>query len=102
MQASNEIILCESFIDALSFWCAGYRNVTCSYGVEGFTAAHLSAFKEYKTERVLIAYDRDAAGEKAATALAAKLMKAGIDAYWQWIQSRIKKSVRPGFVFLSE
>jgi DNA primase catalytic core len=28
--ASKEIILCESLIDALSFWCAGYRNVTAS------------------------------------------------------------------------
>ena len=26
--ASKEIILCEALIDALTFWCAGYRNVT--------------------------------------------------------------------------
>lgn len=25
---SKEIILCESLIDALTFWCAGFRNVT--------------------------------------------------------------------------
>ena len=37
----NEIILCEALIDALTFWCAGYRNVTASYGIEGFTADHL-------------------------------------------------------------
>ncbi len=37
--ASKEIILCESLIDALTFWCAGYRHVTAAYGVEGFTAA---------------------------------------------------------------
>ena len=35
--ASKEIILCEALIDALTFWCAGYRNVTTSYGVNGFT-----------------------------------------------------------------
>ena len=34
---SKEIILCESLIDALTFWCAGFRNVTGSYGVAGFT-----------------------------------------------------------------
>ena len=28
----SEIILCESIIDAMSFWCAGYRNVTAIYG----------------------------------------------------------------------
>lgn len=81
LQSSKEIILCESLIDALTFWSAGYRNVTCSYGTEGFTADHLDAFKEHGTERVLIAYDRDAAGENAATSLAAKLIKEGIDCY---------------------
>jgi DNA primase catalytic core len=30
--ASKEIILCEALIDALTFWCAGYRHVTTSYG----------------------------------------------------------------------
>ncbi len=81
LSVSKEIILCESLIDALSFWCAGFRNVTCSYGTEGFTGDHLKAFKQHKTERALIAYDRDAAGEKAANSLATKLNKAGIDAY---------------------
>ena len=42
----KEIILCESLIDALTFWCAGFRNVTASYGVEGFTKDHLQAFKQ--------------------------------------------------------
>ena len=34
------MILCESLIDALSFWCAGYRNVTAAYGTAGFAADH--------------------------------------------------------------
>jgi DNA primase len=34
---SKEIILCEAIIDALTFWCAGFRHVTAAYGVEGFT-----------------------------------------------------------------
>jgi hypothetical protein len=81
LQASREIILAESLIDALTFWVNGYRNVTPSYGIEGFTSDHLKAFLEHGTERVLIAYDRDAAGEKAASALATKLIAEGIDAY---------------------
>ncbi|HME69292.1 MAG TPA: toprim domain-containing protein, partial [Myxococcota bacterium] len=81
LQASKEIILCESLIDALSFWCAGYRFVTASYGVEGFTQDHLAAFQRYGTERVLIAYDRDAAGEAATEKLAQKLLQEGIDCY---------------------
>jgi DNA primase len=79
--ASKEIILCEALIDALTFWCAGYRNVTASYGVEGFTADHLAAFKAHGTERVLIAYDRDEAGDKAAEKLATKLTAEGLDCY---------------------
>lgn len=75
---SKEIILCEALIDALTFWCAGLRNVTTSYGVGGFTAEHLEAFKSYGTEHVLIAYDRDEAGDRAADALAKQLLAAGI------------------------
>lgn len=81
LQASKEIILCEALLDALTFWCVGYRNVTASYGVEGFTEDHLTAFKRYGTERVLIAYDRDDAGEKAAGDLAEKLIACGIECF---------------------
>jgi len=66
---------------ALTFWCAGYRNVTSSYGVEGFPPDHLAALKRYGTERVLIAYDRDEAGERAAEKLARELALRGIGAY---------------------
>jgi len=81
LQAGPEVILCESLIDALTFWCAGFRNVTASYGIEGFTADHLAAFKAQGTRRVLVAYDRDKAGEAAAEKLAAQLLGAGLDAY---------------------
>ena len=76
--SSKEVVLCESLIDALTFWCAGFRNVTASYGVEGFTHDHLAAFKTYGTEHVLIAYDRDEAGDRAAESLAKKLMAEGV------------------------
>ena len=81
LAASKEIILCESLIDALSFWCAGIRNVTASYGINGFTADHRRAFEKHDTERVYIAYDRDEAGEKAAAALAPELMSMGIECF---------------------
>lgn len=81
MRDSKEVIICEALIDALTFWCVGYRNVTAAYGVEGFTQDHLEAFERYGTERVLIAYDRDEAGDKAAVKLAQKLMDKGISCY---------------------
>lgn len=81
LMASKEILLCEALIDALTFWCAGYRNVTSAYGTEGLTEEHLAAFKRYGTERVLIAYDRDEAGERAAVKVAQPLMAAGIECF---------------------
>jgi DNA primase catalytic core len=79
--ASKEIILCEALIDALTFWVAGYRNVTASYGVNGFTADHRAAFERHGIERVYIAYDRDEAGDKAAAKLAEELMEMGIECF---------------------
>ena len=79
--ASKEIILCEALIDALTFWCAGYRNVTTSYGVNGFNDSHREAFQKHGTKRIYIAYDRDEAGEKAATKHAEELMQMGIECF---------------------
>jgi len=79
--ASKEIILCEALIDALTFWCAGYRNVTTSYGVNGFNDHHREAFRKHGTKRIHIAYDRDEAGEKAATKHAEELMQMGIECF---------------------
>jgi DNA primase catalytic core len=81
LEASREVILCEALIDALTFWRAGYRNVTASYGIEGFTADHLAAFKRHGTRRVLIAYDRDEPGERAAEKLAERLIGEGLECY---------------------
>jgi len=77
--SSKEIILCESLIDALTFWCAGFRHVTAAYGVEGFTDDHRAAFRKHGTERVLIAYDRDAAGDGAAEKLGVELAAMGME-----------------------
>lgn len=81
LAASSEVILCEALIDAMTFYCAGYRNVTASYGIEGFTADHLTAFRHHRIQRVLIAYDRDEPGERAAEKLAGELICEGLDCY---------------------
>jgi DNA primase catalytic core len=81
LAASKEIILCESLIDALTFWCAGFRHVTASYGVNGFTDDHRAALKKHGTRRIYIAYDRDAAGERAAEEHAEELMALGIECF---------------------
>jgi len=77
----EEVILCEALIDALTFWCAGYRNVTASYGIEGFTDDIGAAFQRHGVKRVLIAYDADDAGNAAAEKLSARLICEGLDCY---------------------
>ena len=80
-RSSKEIIMCEALIDALTFWCAGLTNVTSSWGAAGFTDEHLEVMKAYGTERVLIAYDRDAAGDKGAREVAKRLAAEGITSF---------------------
>jgi DNA primase catalytic core len=77
----NTVILCEALIDALTFWCAGFRNVTTAYGVNGFTADHLEAFRKHEIEKVYIAYDRDEAGDKAAEKLSRELISEGFECF---------------------
>ena len=69
--AGDEIILCTSLFDALTFWNAGYRNVTCTFGPDALTDDHLAAFREFGIRRVLMT----------AEAMAPKLLAAGIDCY---------------------
>ena len=78
---TEEVILCESIIDALTFWRWGFRHVTASYGTHGFTDEILQALIDNKVRHVLIAYDRDEAGNTAAEKLAPKLLENGVDAF---------------------
>jgi DNA primase len=81
LKASSEVILCESLIDALTFWRWGFRNVTAAYGVGNFTDEILGAMKLHRTERVLIAFDRDDAGDAGARKVAEKLLAAGVECF---------------------
>ncbi|KFW98546.1 DNA primase [Pectobacterium betavasculorum] len=76
--AGKTVILCESLIDAMSFWVAGYRNVTAAYGVNGFTSEMRKAFIHHGVKQVLIAFDNDTAGDEAAVKLASALAADGI------------------------
>ncbi len=71
IQNQTEIILCESLIDAMTLWANGFKNVTTSYGVNGFTE-ELHDFIRNNIKTVFIAYDRDEGGNKAAHALIEK------------------------------
>jgi DNA primase catalytic core len=79
--ACEELIVCEALIDALTFWCASLRNVTSAYGVEGVTDELVEAIQAGGIKRVLIAFDRDDAGERGAAKLAERLQGLGIDCF---------------------
>ena len=71
LAVSDQVILCSSLFDALTYWNAGYRYVTCTFGPDALTDDHMSAFREFGIKRVLLTE----------AALAPKLMAAGWDCY---------------------
>jgi DNA primase len=81
LQGQAEVILCEALLDALTFWNAGYRNVTGCFGVNGFTDELLTALKACGAQRILIAFDRDEAGDRGAEAVAERLMAEGLECF---------------------
>lgn len=81
VRPAREWILCEAIIDALSLWVHGFRHVTASYGVRGFTPDHWALLRAVKPERVIIAYDNDEAGNAAANELAQQLEPEGVAAW---------------------
>jgi DNA primase catalytic core len=78
---SKTVILCESLLDAMSFWVAGHRNVTAAYGVNGVTGEMRQAFRQHGVRQILIAFDNDPAGNEAAVKLASSLAADGIAAF---------------------
>jgi hypothetical protein len=67
----GEIILCPSVFDALTFWCHGFRHVTCLFSKDAVTDDHLAAFREFNIKRVLTTCE----------AVTPKLLEAGIDCF---------------------
>ena len=78
---TDELIVTESLIDAMTLWCAGFRHVTAAYGTDGWTPEHRQAVAEHGIRRVLIAFDADPAGDRGATTLAAELAGVGVESY---------------------
>ncbi|HEY1603616.1 MAG TPA: hypothetical protein VGG64_28705 [Pirellulales bacterium] len=70
-RAGSEVVVCPSLFDALTFWNAGCRNVTCTLGADALTDDHLAAFAEFGIKRVLVI----------AESIADRLLAAGIDVH---------------------
>lgn len=76
---SAEVIVTEGIIDALTFWCAGFRHVTTGYSAKALSDELLDALLAAKVQRVFIAFDRDEAGDKGAAEVAAQLAAHGVE-----------------------
>ncbi len=77
-----DVLLCEALIDALTLWAHGWRNVTASYGVNGFGPDHWALIEQRRPGRVVICYDADTAGNAKTEALAHELAAKGF-AVWR-------------------
>lgn len=77
-RTSEEVILTESILDALSFHQAGIATAIPIYGTNGFTPDHLDVLKRERVQRVVLALDNDEPGQRATEVLRATLTAAGI------------------------
>lgn len=75
--AMPTVVLVESPIDLFSFHSAGVYNATCSFGTNGYIKQLIELFTEHRS-RVLIAFDADAEGNRAAEKLAGELAGRGL------------------------
>ena len=74
----NYIIVCEGYMDVISMHQAGFTNAVASLGT-ALTSQHASLLKRY-TEEVILSYDSDEAGIKAALRAIPLLKEAGLTA----------------------
>lgn len=74
----NYMLICEGYMDVIALHQAGFTNAVASLGT-AFTAGHAQLLKRYVKEVVLV-YDSDGAGTKAALRALPILRDAGIHA----------------------
>lgn len=72
----SNIILCEGYMDVIAMHQAGFSQAVASLGT-AFTEGQASLLKRY-TEEVILAYDSDEAGTKAALRAIGILKEAGL------------------------
>lgn len=74
---AEEMILCEGYMDVIAMHAAGFTNAVATLGT-ALTPEQARIMARY-TKRVLISYDSDAAGQKAANRAIGILGEVGLD-----------------------
>jgi DNA primase len=72
----KELVLCEGYLDVISMHQAGFTNAVASLGT-AFTSGHGILLKRY-TDRVILSFDSDDAGIRAAKRAIPILKEAGL------------------------
>ncbi len=72
------MLICEGYLDVISLHQAGFTNAVASLGT-AFTSQHAGILKRY-TDQVILTYDSDGAGVKAALRAIPILREAGLSA----------------------
>ena len=75
--AEDYLILCEGYMDVIALHAAGYESAIATLGT-ALTEEQARILSRY-TKRVLICYDSDEAGQKAAFRASSILTEAGLD-----------------------
>jgi DNA primase len=74
---SEELILCEGYMDVIAVHAAGFTNAVATLGT-AITPEHARLMKRY-TKRVVISYDMDEAGRNAADKAMRMLEEVGLE-----------------------
>lgn len=78
IRKSDEALICEGYMDAISFHCAGVSNAVAPLGT-AFTLRQAQSLRR-RCERVLLCFDSDEAGQRAAERACATAAQAGLEA----------------------
>lgn len=76
-KCENMLILCEGYMDVISLHAAGFENAVATLGT-AITSEQARIFSKY-TKKVVISYDSDEAGQRAADKAFNLLQEVGID-----------------------
>lgn len=76
-KCEDMLILCEGYMDVISLHAAGFENAVATLGT-AITSEQARIFSKY-TKKVIISYDSDAAGQRAADKAFNLLQEVGID-----------------------
>ncbi len=74
---ADQLILCEGYMDVIALHQAGFPNAVATLGT-AITEEHARIISRY-TKKVIISYDSDEAGQKAANKAMLLLGKVGVD-----------------------